>query len=1024
MTDRLTLRRIIPAGGTQDLIIAEPGGWVGHTIKLERHKEFHSVVETIFSEGKFIFVGDDHIDGPGGADFIRTTEQLDGVDAEIQFIAETAEDDVNFETYFIGQLQLEGLEELPDNEVEVPVIRDDFWSKFIRHYDTPVDLTKNEDIFGNAVNPAVPVNVTLTSQKVRQKYVGEYGEITDFIQYNLNTNKYGGIDFAKETLNEIDEKHNLPRLDNPSKPSPLYTVKYSGDYLIDFLISTSTAFILGAPIGSEIDVFIQVNNDTPIMATRTDFATTNSFEYTDTLSLEAGDNIRIYFWKDGSTVDPNWGVYGGSYLHITADTIYPETEVQGFFIHDLFAYVLVRIGLGDGSFYSDYLGNENTNARQYDEIGCASRFFVTKGLFIRGYTLSDNPDDPSQRYSLQEKGFQISCKDIWEGINPILCLGLGYETLEESPEQQVIRVEEREYFYDSTTTSLNFDEVYDISRSYDKDLIFKSVRTGYKRWESEKASGIDDPQTKHTRTIPFKHVGKELILESEFIAASLAWETTRRMSIEKSSDYKLDNNNFILAINIDDVTPEESPELYVPELNENFLSVTNLLHPETRYNLILTPLRNFLRNAKYILGCMQSYLTKSIEFGSGEGNYDMTSYYNCSTGEQCLGVICNYYISESDDIDLSVHAASIGYYHLPLEYPINLPMTWEEYKTLNQNRHISFGISKTDTGHTKFFIKECTFNKRDGQAELLGWPVTFFNVNADEGESGGQYDEDLQDLLDFADGLGYTLPSDEVIELLDDLITELKALGVWQDLDLLYIFSTDGDEDFATLNLINPATFKASRVNSPTWIPGTGFQGNGTNSYLNTGWAPNPDAVHFTQNDGGVFCYINSEQISGGNQFVFGVRGNVGGAFNGRTTLVPQNGSVHSFSVNSLGVNVGSSVTGTGFYHQRRVLSNDQRLFKNASQVGATNSNASTSLSTNELNILGSNEDGVTSEFSTHQIGIFGIGASFAGKEQELNDIFNTFTEAVALLPAGAFLREDDSGYIAREDDGLIIREN
>jgi len=732
MTDRLTLRRIIPSGGTQDQIIAEPGGWVGHTIKLERHKEFHSLVETIFSEGKFTFVGDDLIDGNGGADFIRSVEQMDGVDAEVQFIAETAEDDVNFETYFIGQLQLEGLEELPDNEVEVPVIRDDLWSKLLRHWDTQVDLTKNEDIFGNPVDPAIPITVTLTSQKVRQKYIGEYGEDFEFIEYNLNTNKYGAVDFAKETLNEIDEKHNLPRLDNPSKPSPLYTVKYAGDYLIDIFISTSTSFIFGAPIDPEVDLFIQINNDAPITITRTDFATTNKFEYTDTLSLQAGDSIILYFWKDGGTIATQWGVYGESYLHITADTVFPETQAQGFFIHDAIAYTMARIGLGDDILRSNYLGNPNTNAWQYDEIGCGSRFFVTKGLFIRGYTLSDNPDDPTQRYSLQEKGFQISLKDIWDGINPILCLGLGYETLEESPEQQVIRIEDRPYFYDNSTTSIDFDFVYDISRSYDTDKIYKSVKVGYKKWESEKSSGIDDPQTKRTYNIPFKHVGKELVIESEFIAASLAWETTRRMSIEKSSDFKLDNDNFILAINIDDITPDESPEVYLPELDENFIAVTNLLHPDTRYNLTLTPLRNLLRWGHQILGCLQEYPSYSIKFGSGEGNYDMESHYDCSVGEECIGVICSSPISESDDIDLSVHGETIGYTHLPMEYPVNLPMSLDEYKTISENRNISFGISKTNTGHTKFFIKECTYNKRDGTADLLGWPVTFFNVNSAE----------------------------------------------------------------------------------------------------------------------------------------------------------------------------------------------------------------------------------------------------------------------------------------------------
>jgi hypothetical protein len=63
---------------------------------------------------------------------------------------------------------------------------------------------------------------------------------------------------------------------------------------------------------------------------------------------------------------------------------------------------------------------------------------------------------------------------------------------------------------------------------------------------------------------------------------------------------------------------------------------------------------------------------------------------------------------------------------------------------------------------------------------------------------------------------------------------------------------------------------------------------------------------------------------------------------------------------------------------------------------------------------------------SKAQIGVFAMGASLAGKEQDLNDVFNTFTEAVQELPAGGFLLEDGSGYLGLENDvdELLIKEN
>ncbi len=494
MTDRFTLRRIIPnGGGTQDQVIAEPGGWVGHTIKLERHPEFHSLVEYINSNGKFIFTGTDSQDGDGGAEFIRMVEREDGVDAEIQFIAETAEDDVNFQTYFIGMLQLEGLEELPDNEIEVPVIRDDFWSRFLRHWDTKVDLTKNEDIFGNPVDPAVPITVNLLSQKVQQKYQVTQNEPRDAYWESDLTHLYFQIDLWDETLNEIDEKHNISFVFATERVAPLFTVKYAGEYAFDieydftWMFADPDTFDRGL-FNTEfrIEMFIQVNDEAPIQFAETHFGNNSGsptandrwskYTFSSTLTLNAGDNVRVFGtnntafpypnsklailgnesgvldWQGiepagGTDVDFDFSGQTNTHFSIIADTTYPETEVEGFFAHDMAAAILARIGLGDGSFYSAYLGNTKTNARVYEEDGGASRFFITKGLFIRGYTLSKNPDDPAQRYSLQEKGFQVSFKDWWDGMDPIFCLGLGYETLEESPEQQVIRVEHRGYFY-------------------------------------------------------------------------------------------------------------------------------------------------------------------------------------------------------------------------------------------------------------------------------------------------------------------------------------------------------------------------------------------------------------------------------------------------------------------------------------------------------------------------------------------------------------------------------------------------
>lgn len=69
--------------GSQE--ISEPDGWKDVTLKLERHPDFHSLVE--YFEGSFVFYGENNVDN-GGADFIRQVESQQGASAAIDILIE------------------------------------------------------------------------------------------------------------------------------------------------------------------------------------------------------------------------------------------------------------------------------------------------------------------------------------------------------------------------------------------------------------------------------------------------------------------------------------------------------------------------------------------------------------------------------------------------------------------------------------------------------------------------------------------------------------------------------------------------------------------------------------------------------------------------------------------------------------------------------------------------------------------------------------------------------------------------
>jgi hypothetical protein len=132
-----------------------------------------------------------------------------------------------------------------------------------------------------------------------------------------------------------------------------------------------------------------------------------------------------------------------------------------------------------------------------------------------------------------------------------------------------------------------------------------------------------------------------------------------------------------------------------------------------------------------------------------------------------------------------------------------------------------------------------------------------FNVPSFFGfKAGSEFipDADYQAVLNYAITQGYTLPSASQQVLQNQLVLDLKTAGVWSKLDIFYVFATDGDSDFASINWKDPNNFEITEVNSPNFTPNQGFEGNGTSAYLDTNWNITNDSVNWLQNDAGIFC--------------------------------------------------------------------------------------------------------------------------------------------------------------------------
>jgi hypothetical protein len=223
-------------------------------------------------------------------------------------------------------------------------------------------------------------------------------------------------------------------------------------------------------------------------------------------------------------------------------------------------------------------------------------------------------------------------------------------------------------------------------------------------------------------------------------------------------------------------------------------------------------------------------------------------------------------------------------------------------------------------------------------------------------------------------------------------LLELKSIGAWDEIDILYVFATDGDSNFAKINWKNPGVFNCTAVNSPTHTENEGFAGNGSNAYLNTGWESANDGVNFTLNDCGVFAYVNNAV---GSAILLGVEETGGASSNGQISLTAKNSLGNmAYSLNGAGVSIANGSSENGFYHSRRTASNASRIARN-STLSSNSTETSVSLTTRPLYILAYNNAGSAQIFGAPQISIFGAGASLNGLESDLYNAWNDYFNAL-----------------------------
>lgn len=180
-------------------------------------------------------------------------------------------------------------------------------------------------------------------------------------------------------------------------------------------------------------------------------------------------------------------------------------------------------------------------------------------------------------------------------------------------------------------------------------------------------------------------------------------------------------------------------------------------------------------------------------------------------------------------------------------------------------------------------------------------------------------------------------PDDTRKALYNTFVVDLKSAGVWELTDIVYLLAAH-DAQAARLNGKAPSTFTASAVNSPTFTTDRGYQGDGSTSYLTTGFTANQaGSLYSAQNSAALAAYSNA---SGNSE-----RAIIGDFTTGAELIFAEYAGKTLARIHAAAGADGASTSGfNGFYAASRLSSSVVDAYKDAATgTNAVSSTAPTS---------------------------------------------------------------------------------
>jgi hypothetical protein len=214
-----------------------------------------------------------------------------------------------------------------------------------------------------------------------------------------------------------------------------------------------------------------------------------------------------------------------------------------------------------------------------------------------------------------------------------------------------------------------------------------------------------------------------------------------------------------------------------------------------------------------------------------------------------------------------------------------------------------------------------------------------------------------------------TAPGAARRRLIDTCIRALIASGIWAKLDILYVLAAH-DAQAARLNWKAPGSFTLTATNAPTFTSDRGYAGDGSTSYLDTGWAPATNGVNYTQDSAayGVWSLTSAQSAAG----TFGTRTST----DARAILRNASDQL-KYTINSATQTTIANTDASGLFVVSRSAAAVTQSYRNGAALGAAGSGTSAALSAVNFGV---GEAGAA--FSSYQVAAAFTGGNLSAAEQ------------------------------------------